>query len=202
MKTLVWVAKHDNKRRSRTRRSHTVTERSQGPRRARPPAGCRPRTAKRRLRRPLPRSPASPRCMLADNAAYEHRAGRERSPPLIVDLMGHLTTRSWRPPPPPARTSMPRVAALLDVDAGLRGHRRSSQPDTFVRPIYAGNAMADRAVSGRQDQDRSPSAATNFKAAGRRLRSAPRSRQIAAARAPRQPFVFQVGAELSKSRAP
>ena len=42
---------------------------------------------------------------------------------------------------PQARTSLPRVAALLDVDADLRHRPRWCPPDTFERPIYAGNAI-------------------------------------------------------------
>ena len=50
------------------------------------------------------------------------------------------TMRSWPPPPPRARTCMPRVAALLDV-MQVSDITKVVSPDTFERPIYAGNAI-------------------------------------------------------------
>jgi len=79
------------------------------------------------------------RVLLADNGAYDHGLA-ENVAPLLVRLAegySHLLA--------PATTSgknlMPRVAALLD---GMQISHISGvvSPDTFVRPIYAGNALA------------------------------------------------------------
>jgi electron transfer flavoprotein alpha subunit len=76
---------------------------------------------------------------VADDAAYEHQLA-ENVAPLAAQLMGHhdafvaaATTTG--------KNIAPRVAALLDVMQisdviGVEG------PDTFTRPIYAGNAIA------------------------------------------------------------
>ena len=76
---------------------------------------------------------------LADGDAYEHQLA-ENVAPLVVDLMSHhdaflaaATTNG--------KNIAPRVAALLDVMQiseimGIEGDK------TFVRPIYAGNAIA------------------------------------------------------------
>ena len=52
---------------------------------------------------------------------------------------GGSLSHSSAPRRPAARTSLPRVAALLDV-MQIRTSP-SSTPDTFERPIYAGNAL-------------------------------------------------------------
>ena len=77
--------------------------------------------------------------VLAEGAQFEH-ALAEPLAALLVQLApgySHLLA--------PATTSgknvMPRVAALLDV-AQLSDISSVVSPDTFVRPIYAGNAMA------------------------------------------------------------
>ncbi len=76
---------------------------------------------------------------LADSPALEHQLA-ENLAPLLVGLApgySHLVA--------PATTSgknlMPRVAALLDV-AQISDIAEVLSEDTFVRPIYAGNAMA------------------------------------------------------------
>ena len=76
--------------------------------------------------------------LLADDAAYDHGLA-ENLAPLLVKLApgyGHLLA--------PATTSgknlMPRVAALLDV-MQISDISAVVSPDTFVRPIYAGNAL-------------------------------------------------------------
>jgi len=77
--------------------------------------------------------------LLADDAAYDHGLA-ENVAPLLVKLAerySHLLA--------PATTSgknlMPRVAALLDV-MQISDISAVVSPDTFVRPIYAGNALA------------------------------------------------------------
>jgi electron transfer flavoprotein alpha subunit len=77
--------------------------------------------------------------LLADDAAYDHGIA-ENWAPLIVKLApgySHVLA--------PATTSgknlMPRVAALLDV-MQISDISAVVSADTFVRPIYAGNALA------------------------------------------------------------
>jgi electron transfer flavoprotein alpha subunit len=77
--------------------------------------------------------------LLADDSAYDHGLA-ENVAPLLVKLAesySHLLA--------PATTSgknlMPRVAALLDV-MQISDISGVVSPDTFVRPIYAGNALA------------------------------------------------------------
>src|SRR5438552_12381520 len=77
--------------------------------------------------------------LLADDAAYDHGLA-ENLAPLLVKLAGsyeHLLA--------PATTSgknlMPRVAALLDV-MQISDISAVESADIFVRPIYAGNALA------------------------------------------------------------
>ena len=102
----------------------------------RDPAGggrqlCQPRRRRRSLG--VARC-CSRRCALrAQLAENSRRADRRQCP----GLQSHPAC--W--PRPAGRTSLPQVAALLDVAPDLR-HRRGQSADTFVRPIYAGNALA------------------------------------------------------------
>lgn len=77
--------------------------------------------------------------LVADDPAYEHPLA-EAIAPLIISLAD-----SYDNLVAPATTSgkniMPRVAAVLDV-AQISEILAVEAPDTFVRPIYAGNAMA------------------------------------------------------------
>jgi electron transfer flavoprotein alpha subunit len=77
--------------------------------------------------------------LLADNSAYGHGLA-ENLAPLIVGLAanyGHVLASATTF----GKNVMPRVAALLDV-AQISDIVAVNAPDTFVRPIYAGNAMA------------------------------------------------------------
>jgi len=83
--------------------------------------------------------PCLAKVLVSDGAEYEHRIA-ENLAPLIVQLApnyGYVLA--------PATTSgknvMPRAAALLDVQqvSDISGIESA---DTFVRPIYAGNALA------------------------------------------------------------
>src|SRR5712671_2365208 len=84
--------------------------------------------------------------LLADDAAFDHGIA-ENWAPLIVALTssGHTGVFSFSHVLAPATTSgknvMPRVAALLDV-MQISDISAVVSPDTFVRPIYAGNALA------------------------------------------------------------
>ena len=75
---------------------------------------------------------------VADDALYAHGLA-EPLAALIVSL-APATTRSSRPRPRAPRTSLPRVAALLDV-MQISDIIKVLGPKTFERPIYAGNAI-------------------------------------------------------------
>jgi electron transfer flavoprotein alpha subunit len=77
--------------------------------------------------------------LLADDAAYEHGLA-ENVAPLIEGLMANydaLVAASTSR----AKNILPRVAAKLDV-AQVSDVTAVHGPDTFERPIYAGNAIA------------------------------------------------------------
>jgi len=77
--------------------------------------------------------------LVADNAVYGHFLGENLSQ-LIVELAEgytHILAAAGST----GKDTMPRVAALLDV-AQISDIIRVETPDTFVRPIYAGNAIA------------------------------------------------------------
>ena len=83
--------------------------------------------------------PGVKRVLLADDAAYEHGLA-ENVAPLLVKLAenySHLIA----PATTAGKNLMPRVAALLDV-MQISDISAVVSPDTFVRPIYAGNALA------------------------------------------------------------
>jgi electron transfer flavoprotein alpha subunit len=76
--------------------------------------------------------------LLADDAVYDHGLA-ENLAPLVVGLAGrygHLLA----PATTGGKNLMPRVAALLDV-MQISDISAVVSPDTFVRPIYAGNAL-------------------------------------------------------------
>lgn len=77
--------------------------------------------------------------IVADNAVYEHQLAENVSK-LVVEIAsgyGHILA----PATTTGKNTLPRVAALLDV-AQLSDVIKVESPDTFVRPIYAGNAIA------------------------------------------------------------
>jgi electron transfer flavoprotein alpha subunit len=85
------------------------------------------------------RVPGVGKVLLADNAAYGHQLAENVSL-LIADvaaaydvIIAPATTR--------CKNTMPRVAALLDV-AQISEITSVESPDTFKRPIYAGNVIA------------------------------------------------------------
>ena len=77
--------------------------------------------------------------LLADDAAYRHHLP-ENVAPLVVGLAkgyGHVLAGATSE----GKNLAPRVAALLDV-AAISDITGVVSPDTFERPIYAGNAIA------------------------------------------------------------
>lgn len=77
--------------------------------------------------------------LIADAAHYAHPVA-ENLAALIVPLAGQYS-HLLAPATSFGKNLMPRVAALLDV-AQISEIVSVDSPDTFVRPIYAGNALA------------------------------------------------------------
>ena len=77
--------------------------------------------------------------LLADDAAYEH-ALPENVAPLVAALMANYDA-FVAPATSRGKNIAPRVAAALDV-AQISEILSVEGPDTFTRPIYAGNAIA------------------------------------------------------------
>ena len=77
--------------------------------------------------------------LLADDAAYANEIA-ENAAPLIAKLAAgfdHILAAATTS----GKNVMPRVAALLDVQQ-ISDISAIEGPDTFIRPIYAGNALA------------------------------------------------------------
>jgi electron transfer flavoprotein alpha subunit len=77
--------------------------------------------------------------LIADDAAYEHGLA-ENLAPLLVGLAAQYS-HLLAPATTQGKNLMPRVAALLDV-MQISDISGVVSQDTFVRPIYAGNALA------------------------------------------------------------
>ncbi len=77
--------------------------------------------------------------LVADNSAYEHQL--PESVALLVAEMGKSYTHILATATTSGKNLLPRVAALLDV-AQISEIVAVKSADTFVRPIYAGNALA------------------------------------------------------------
>ena len=82
--------------------------------------------------------PGVRKVLLADDAAYDHGLAENLAPLLVKLAAGyeHLLA----PATTAGKNLMPRVAALLDV-MQISDISAVASPDTFVRPIYAGNAL-------------------------------------------------------------
>ncbi|EAQ67266.1 electron transfer flavoprotein, alpha subunit [Marinomonas sp. MED121] len=79
------------------------------------------------------------RILLADDAVYEYQLAENVSK-LVVELSASYS-HILAPATTTGKNMLPRVAALLDV-AQLSDVIKVESADTFVRPIYAGNAIA------------------------------------------------------------
>ncbi|PKU22024.1 electron transfer flavoprotein subunit alpha/FixB family protein [Telmatospirillum siberiense] len=77
--------------------------------------------------------------LFADDAIYEHDLAEPLS--LLITAVGKGYQAILSPATAGGKNVMPRVAALLDV-AQVSDICAIVSPDTFVRPIYAGNALA------------------------------------------------------------
>ncbi len=77
--------------------------------------------------------------LVADNSAYEHQL--PESVALLLAEMGKSYTHILATATTSGKNLLPRVAALLDV-AQISEIVAVKSADTFVRPIYAGNALA------------------------------------------------------------
>ncbi len=132
--------------------------------------------------------------LLADAPAYEHMLA-EPTAALIVSLAGPYET-IMAPATTSGKNIMPRVAALLDV-MQISEITRVVAPDTFERPIYAGNAI--QTVRSHDAKKVLTVRTAAFQATGEGGSAAPVEPAAAAADPGISGFV---GEELSKSERP
>lgn len=83
--------------------------------------------------------PGCKKVLLADDAAYEHQLA-ENMAALVSKLAGNYT-HVLAPATTTGKNWLPRAAALADSQA-ISDISAVESEDTFVRPIYAGNAFA------------------------------------------------------------
>ncbi|MGI1677926.1 MAG: FAD-binding protein [Cellvibrionaceae bacterium] len=77
--------------------------------------------------------------LVADNAAYEHKLAENVA--LLIAEIGGNYTHILAPATTAGKNTLPRAAALLDVQA-ISDISAVESADTFKRPIYAGNVIA------------------------------------------------------------
>ena len=77
--------------------------------------------------------------LVADNAAYEHQLAENVA--LLIAEVGKNYTHILAPSTSNGKNIAPRAAALLDVQA-ISDIISVESPDTFKRPVYAGNVIA------------------------------------------------------------
>ena len=83
--------------------------------------------------------PGVGKVLVADNAAYAHQLAENVS--LLIAEVVAAYDNIVAPATSNCKNTMPRVAALLDV-AQISEITSVESPDTFKRPIYAGNVIA------------------------------------------------------------
>src|SRR6266571_1787758 len=150
-------------------------------------AGCRP------VAEAASKIDGVAKVLIADGAAYEHKLA-EPTAALIVSLAGPYETIA-APATTLGKNIMPRVAALLDV-MQISDITKVVAPDTFERPIYAGNAI--QTVRSRDAKKVITIRTAAFQAAG-----AGEPAPIEAAAPPADPGLSTfVGEELSKTDRP
>jgi electron transfer flavoprotein alpha subunit len=132
--------------------------------------------------------------LLADNPAYEHLLAEDIAA-LVVTLAPNYS-HVLAPASTFGKNFLPRVAALLDV-AQISDISGVVSPDTFVRPIYAGNALAT--VQSKDKIKVISVRGTAFPPAEAKGGNAPIETIAGAGSAGLSRFV---GAELSKSERP
>jgi len=132
--------------------------------------------------------------MHADDAAYANEIAENLADLVVAqaDSFEHILFAATAS----GKNVMPRVAALLDV-AGISDITEIKSPDTYVRPIYAGNAMAT--VQSSDAKKIITVRTTSFEAAAESGGSA--SVEAIAAQAASDKVSF-VGQELSQSDRP
>ncbi|HTV37932.1 MAG TPA: FAD-binding protein [Xanthobacteraceae bacterium] len=132
--------------------------------------------------------------LLAEAPAYEHMLA-EPTAALIVSVAGPYET-IVAPATTSGKNFMPRVAALIDV-MQISDVIKVDAPDTFERPVYAGNAI--QTVRSRDPKKVITVRTAAFQATGQGGATAP----IEAVAAAADPGVSQfAGEELSKSERP
>jgi electron transfer flavoprotein alpha subunit len=138
--------------------------------------------------------PGIAKVLLADAPTYEHPVA-EAIAPLVVKLAPNYS-HVLSPATTSGKNFMPRVAATLDV-AQISEISSVVSADTFVRPIYAGNALATV-------QSKDPIKVITVRGTG--FAAAPATGGSAAIETieagPSQELSHFVGAELSKSERP
>ncbi|MCC7276312.1 MAG: FAD-binding protein [Alphaproteobacteria bacterium] len=132
--------------------------------------------------------------LVADDAAYAHPLAENLTPLLVGLAKGYAHLLA--PATTTGKNVMPRVAALLDVQQ-VSDIIAVVSPDTFVRPIYAGNALAT--VQSKDAVKVVTVRITGFAAAAAEGGSATVESVAGAGDAGKSRFV---GAELSKSERP
>src|ERR1051325_10412554 len=131
--------------------------------------------------------------LLADAPAYEH-ALAEPLAALIVSLVGGYDA-IVAPATTTAKNVMPRVAALLDV-MQISDITKVVAPDTFERPIYAGNAI-------QTVKSKDPKKVVTVRTSTFQATAEGGSASVESAAAAADPGISSfVGEELSKSERP